>query len=170
MLALCAFEQGLETDPEHRATLISKASVLSERLGRDGDALAVMDHLVGLYPEYAEGISSRGVLRARLGKRKKALEDARRALELTRDAFVVYQVGDIYALTSRQERDNADQALLLLHEALRKGFGARELPTDPDLKPLHSHPEFRRLLDLAEHLRKAPHVQSRPQDSGNNPR
>src|SRR5438105_6244154 len=62
MLALSAFEQGLAKDPEHLATLISKASVLSERFGRDRDALVVQDRLVQFYPEDPIALSERGVV------------------------------------------------------------------------------------------------------------
>ncbi|MBI1914432.1 MAG: tetratricopeptide repeat protein, partial [Planctomycetes bacterium] len=167
LLALSAFEQGLKQDPDHPATLISKASVLSERFGRNRDALAVQDRLVQLYPEYPIGLSGRGVLHARLGNRAAALEDAESALELTHDRFVVYQAGNIYALTSRQEPTDARRAFVLLHEALGRGFGASLLPTDPDLEPLHHLPEFQRLRALAARKANPPRPPTSP--GGNRP-
>src|SRR5262249_15172021 len=112
MLALIAFEHGLAVDPEHLETLISKAFVLGRGVGRPREACAVMDRLVQLYPEYAIGLSGRGVLHARLGNRAAALADARRALQFSNSPYVVYQVGDIYALTSRQEPADADHAFV----------------------------------------------------------
>ncbi len=154
--ALAAFEQGLADDPDHLPTLKSKSSVLAERFGSHREALAVQDTIVRLYPDHAEGVVARAVLHARLGDRDAALGDARKALLLSREAMIVYQAGDAYALTSRQRPEDAGQALTYLHEALRNGFGADVLDHDPDLRPLHGLPEFRDLQELAARLRKAP--------------
>jgi hypothetical protein len=62
-------------------------------------------------------------------------------------------VGSIYALTSRQHPADAAVAVELLREGLLNGFGADVLAKDPDLRPLHGHPGFQKLLELAEQLR-----------------
>jgi tetratricopeptide (TPR) repeat protein len=83
--ALAAFDAGLALDPDDRATLISKASVLAERLGRQRAAAAVLDHMIELYPNDYEAYSSRGVVRARLGDRAGAHSDATAALDRSRE-------------------------------------------------------------------------------------
>jgi tetratricopeptide (TPR) repeat protein len=152
--ALAAFDAGLALDPDDRATLISKASVLAERLGRQRAAAAVLDHMIALYPNDFEAYSSRGVVRARLGDRAGALADATAALDRSRDPFIAYQVGDVYALTSRHEPADADDALYLLREAIKRGYGADLLADDPDLIPLHHLPGFQRLRDAVQRPRQ----------------
>ena len=156
--ALLAFESGLSLAPDDLSCLRNKAHVLADRLDRQREALAVQDRIVRLFPEFAEGLAGRAVLEARLGNRAAAHRDAREALlhSPDRHPFLVYQAGDVYALTSRQVADDALLALPLLHEALRRGFGDRHLASDPDLRPLHHLPEFGRLRELAFHLSRPP--------------
>src|SRR5207253_2836642 len=104
--------------------------------------------------EYAH--FNRGILLARLGRRKDALNDAQKALERSNKPGMLYRVACIYAQTSRQVPADADQALSLLHRALRGEFGIAELPGDADLKPLHPLPEFARLREMARNLALTP--------------
>ena len=85
----------------------------------------------------------------RLGHRAEALADAKESLLRDTSASNLYQVAGIYALTSRQEPDDRHEAFRLLASALRKGFGFDLLESDPDLNPVRSEPEFRRLVDAS---------------------
>src|SRR5262249_7521953 len=78
--ALADFEAALELTPRSRDGLRNKAYVLSERLGRNEEAVAVLGRLVRLDPDFVRGRGDRGVLLARLGRRKEALADARGCL------------------------------------------------------------------------------------------
>ena len=50
--ALADFEAALALDPRCRPALQNKAAVLSDRLGRTGEAIEVLDRAVSLYPDY----------------------------------------------------------------------------------------------------------------------
>jgi Flp pilus assembly protein TadD len=151
--ALADFEAALVLNPRSLDGLRNKAHVLSERLGRTGEAVAVLDRLVRLYPDFVRGRGDRGVLLARLGRRREALVDARGCLERSDQPLTHYQVAGIYALTSRRDAGDRREALRHLSVALRQGVGADLLNTDHDLDPLRDDPEFRRLAGGLPRLR-----------------
>jgi tetratricopeptide (TPR) repeat protein len=151
--ALADFEAALAQNPRSRDGLRNKAYVLAEKLGRKEEAVAVLDRLVQLYPDFVRGRGDRGVLQARLGRRPQALADARGCLERSNQPFTHYQVAGIYALTSRQDAGDRVAALRHLSIALRRGEGADLLDSDHDLDPLRNDPEFRRLAAGLPRLR-----------------
>jgi tetratricopeptide (TPR) repeat protein len=151
--ALADFEQALRLNPRSLSGLQNKAHVLAEKLGRNREALDVLDRAVELYPDSAPLRGGRGVLLARFGRRDAALRDGEEALLRDPGAARVYQVACIYALTSANHSDDRLRAFQLLSSALRKGYGLDLLDTDHDLDALRSQPEFRRLTDAARALR-----------------
>jgi serine/threonine protein kinase/Flp pilus assembly protein TadD len=152
--ALADFRRAVQVNPRSLAGLHNQAHVLSEYLGRTGDALKVLDRVLELYPDLVPAYGGRGVLRARLGERAGALADARAALQRDSGSETLYQVACIYALTSRQETKDRPEALRLLTQALQPGYGLDLLETDSDLEPLRTDPQFRELLKAARTLRK----------------
>jgi tetratricopeptide (TPR) repeat protein len=154
--ALADFDEALKLDAAYADALEAKAHVLSERLGRTEDAVAVLDKAVEQNPEYVLARAGRGVLLARLGKREAAHQDAEAALRLDGKPLVQYQAACIYALTSRANADDRPEAYRLLSAALRGGFGFDLLDRDDDLKPIREQPPFRRLVEAARALQAAP--------------
>src|SRR5262249_32589298 len=77
-----------------------------------------------------------------------------------------YQVGCIYALTSKTHPEDKPEAFRLLFASLRTGFGLDMVDTDTDLDPLRSDPEFKRLVGSA----RAFHAPSKRADSVGRPR
>jgi tetratricopeptide (TPR) repeat protein len=150
--ALADLDEALELNPNSRTALEDKAHVLSERLGRVEEAVEFLDRAIALYPDHVLAQAGRGVLLARLGRRDAALRDAEAALRLDPRPLILYQVAGIYALTSRQNGDDRQEAFRLLAAALRQGFGFDLLASDPDLAPIRSLPEFRRLVEAAKAL------------------
>jgi tetratricopeptide (TPR) repeat protein len=136
------YEQALAINPRSLDGLQNKAALLSDKFGDDVAALAVLEQTVKYYPESALARGGRGVLLARAGKRAPAIEDAQACLLLDSGAHTQYQVGCIYALTSKQVPDDRLQALPLLSAALRAGFGLEFVDQDTDLDPLRKLPEF----------------------------
>ena len=116
-----------------------------------------------------KAVGPRGVYHARLGRRDAALADARSALALgsqalaTQDqAFTIYQVAGIYALTSRQQPEDRREALRLLALALRKdGSWLRAIPADHDLDAIRDRPEFIELIRAMTVIDRAT-TQTRP--------
>jgi serine/threonine protein kinase/tetratricopeptide (TPR) repeat protein len=151
--ALADFDAALKLNPRCREALQDRAHALSERLGRTQDAIESLDRLLARYPDDVPALAGRGVLRARLGQRAPALDDAAAALRLDTQPAIQYQVAGIYALTSRQEKGDRLEAIRLLTAALRSGYGFDLLASDPDLAPIRSSPEFRRFIESARLLR-----------------
>lgn len=172
--AIADFDGALRQNPESRQALQNKASVLSERLGRPDEAVAVLDRLIELHPEYVPARAGRGVLLARLGRREAALADAAVALALSQEPFNRYQVAGIFALTSRTHPDDRPEALRLLASALRDKEGLALVSTDPDLEALRGDPGLNRILEAARALEEtaAPRASpsaTRPGPQANSP-
>lgn len=145
--ALADFDAALALDPRHRDALQDRASLLSETLGRPEEAVAVLDVAVREHPGSVEALGGRGVLLARLGRRDEAVRDARAAVAIDARPLALYQAACVFALTSKREPADRDEALQLLARAARDDpTWLRVAPTDPDLAPLHDRPEFRELL------------------------
>ncbi len=151
--ALADFDEALKLNPRSLVGLQNKAHVLG-RLGRNEEAVRVLDRAVELYPDFVHARSGRGVYLARLGQREAALKDAEISLDKDRQPLTTYQVAGIYALTSRTNRDDRREALRLLSSALLKDFGLLNLlETDKDLDPIRKDAEFAKLVDRARALR-----------------
>ncbi len=151
--ALADFDKALEINPNSVRALQSKASVLSEKLHREAEAVAILDRVVALDPDYLRARAGRGVLLARQGKREAAHADARAALKLSQQPSLLYQLAGIYSLTSRQHPEDRQEALRLLSTALTQGYGLDLLARDADLDPIRHLPEFQRLVEAARALR-----------------
>jgi serine/threonine protein kinase/Flp pilus assembly protein TadD len=148
--ALADFEEALKLNPGSLEALQNKAHVLSERLGRTAEAVRALDRAVACAPDYVPARAGRGVLLARLNRRRAALEDATQVLRRDSRPATLYQVACIYSLTSRHKTGDRQEAFRLLARALGGGYGADLLAVDPDLNPLRSLPEYLRLLDSAQ--------------------
>src|SRR5262249_55721605 len=138
--ALADFDRALQFNPRSLDGLQNKASVLGEQLGQPLEAVKVLDRTIELYPDFVPARAGRGVLLARLGRRKEALQDAGEALRRDHQPATVYQVAGIFALTSRQQPADQQEALFLLSAALRKGYGWDLIRIDTDLDPIRNHP------------------------------
>jgi tetratricopeptide (TPR) repeat protein len=150
--ALADVEQALALNPQFLEGLQNKAHVLAEFLHRTDEAVAVLDRLIELYPDYVPARAGRGVLLARLGKRAAAHADAEQSLFRDTQASTLYQVAGVYALTSREVATDRLRAFELLSAALRQGYGFDLIDTDPDLAPIRELPEFQRLVAAARTL------------------
>ena len=144
--ALADAEEALKLNPLSAAALQLKAHLLSEKLNRRAEAIAVLDRAVEFYPDYVPARAGRGVLLAREGRRNEAIRDAKDALLRNTDPPNLFQVGCIYALTSRTNPEDKTEAFRLLWSALQRGFGLQYIDTDRDLDPLRDDPEFKRLV------------------------
>jgi serine/threonine protein kinase/tetratricopeptide (TPR) repeat protein len=158
--ALANFEEALRINPRSPLALQNKAYVLGDKLGRNKEALDVMNKAVELDPESGQAYGGRGVLLARLGDREAAIRDAEKAIARDSSPLRLYQIACIYALTSSKQPEDRQPAMQHLSTAVRRGFGFPLLETDPDLAPLRDQPEFRRLVDAARALQAPPSKKS----------
>jgi len=147
--ALQDFDEALHCQPRSLAALQTEAHIWADRLQEPRKALQVLQELVKHYPVHAPAWSGRGIVRARLGDADGARHDAGQALSCGRQPAILYQVAGIYALTSEQRPEDRKEALRLLDDALRQGFGLASLDRDHDLDPIRDLPEFRRIIEEA---------------------
>jgi serine/threonine protein kinase/Flp pilus assembly protein TadD len=161
--ALADFEEALKLRPTSKEALQNKAAVLSDHLGKTREAVQVLNQVVELYPDFTAGRIGRGVLLARLGQRKEALADASVCLKQDgTNPIILYQVANIYALTSRQQGADSIGVYPYLAAALLNGFGTELIGTDKDFDPVKNDPAFRQLLDAVEILRDFNKRRSQP--------
>lgn len=145
--ALADFNAALEVAPRSLPALLNRASVYSERLGETERGIAALDQLLERYPGYNEAISSRAVLKARLGRCEAAVADALEALRRDGRPAIAYQVAGVYALLGRDSPDDRREALRLIERALASGYGLDLVERDPDLAPLRGDPEFEVMVE-----------------------
>ena len=150
--ALADVESALRIDSISADGLQLKAHILSERMHKPEEALAVINRSVEVYPDSATARAGRGVVLARQGKRAEALRDAEESLVRDSKAPNLYMIACIYALTSRQEQSDRPQALENLSSALRRGYGLDIVDSDTDLDPIRNLPEFKRIVAAAKEL------------------
>jgi tetratricopeptide (TPR) repeat protein len=151
--ALADVEEALKLNPLSVHGLQQKAHILGERLNRADDALEVLNKAVEWHPDHVPTIAGRGVALARAGKRDAALRDAKEALRRDTHPQNVYQVACIYALTAKTHPEDKREALRLLWDALRGGFGFQYVHNDTDLDALRKDQDFKDLVKDAEALR-----------------
>jgi serine/threonine-protein kinase len=140
---------------------------LVARLANDNDgaraafirARAEVEEILRAQPNYAEGLCALGVIDAALGKKKEAIQEGRRAVELcplTKDsltgAALIQYLAVIYAWTGEKQL-----ALRQLETLARipAGISSGELRVDPFWDPLRGDPRFEKIVaSLAPDARK----------------
>jgi tetratricopeptide (TPR) repeat protein len=143
----------------HRSlpALRNQAHVLSEHLHRTDDALAVLDRLIALYPDFAPARAERAVLLARLGRRAEAQKEACALRARKQEPILYYQLAGAYALTMKEHPEDRIEALALLRKAFQEGFrDVGYVEQDPDLANFRDDTEFAELMRAARALYLAP--------------
>jgi len=109
-------------------------------------ALAHLDRALEANPNLIDALQVRALVRARLGERA-ALDDVDRLME-SATPHRLYNGACAVAILSEKVQDPRllSHAIDLLTRALRAGFPAAEAKDDPDLKPLHDSPQFKKLF------------------------
>jgi serine/threonine protein kinase/Tfp pilus assembly protein PilF len=144
--ALAAFQLAIQNDPGSLDALRNSAHVWSEHLNEPERAIAALSQAIDLYPDCGPAVLGRGVLYARTSQRDASHADARTGLKLDAGAEANYQAACIFALTSRQENQDADEAIGRLFAAVHLGFDRNIARRDPDLAPIRMHPDFARIV------------------------
>ncbi len=150
--ALADNEEALKLNPTSIFGLQLKAHILAERLNRPAEAMVALDRAVELNPDYVPARAGRGVMLAREGKRDAALRDAKDALRRDTAAPNLYQVGCIYALTAKTHPADKREAIRLLWEGLKGGYGLDIVDTDTDLDRIRNDPDFQQMVKDAKIL------------------
>ncbi len=151
--ALADFQMAIIVAPHLRNSYQNSATVLSEYLKQPSQAIEALDQAIQCDPNYAMAWSSRGVLKARMGKAEESILDVRKALELDRAAIICYQAASAYALVRRDDSDE-QQAMNLLRETLTKDSAlAYLMPDDTDLVGIKDKKTLQQIIAAAKILR-----------------
>ena len=143
--ALADFNAAIALNPRALAAMQNKAHILG-KLGRTNETIQTLDQILAVYPDFVPARAGRGVMHARDGHWTAAKADAEEALRKDSRPSNVYQVAGIYALLATQSPAYKTEAIKLLTNALRAGFGHDLIETDQDLDPLRQTPEFAKVL------------------------
>lgn len=137
-------EQVLALNPRNARALYVMARLVQPDDRRH--ALEYVDQALDADPNLADALQLRALLRARLGQLS-AREDVDRLVQAP-TAAQLYNAACAMAILSETAAEPrfAERALSLLTRALDAGFPATRAAADPDLKPLHSRPEFQTLI------------------------
>jgi TolB-like protein/Flp pilus assembly protein TadD len=144
------FAQASVLDPADYQSLLQGGQCLrvlgrvEEERSVNEQATRVVERHIELNPEDARALYLGAIAYLRLGNRDRCLEWSRRALAIDpEETGTLYNVACIHSLLGESE-----QALNLLEQAVRHGFGHKEwLENDPDFVSLRDHPRFRSLLE-----------------------
>ena len=151
--ALTDFEAAERLAPRAIVPLQNQANVEGEAVGRPERAVAILDRLLKIHPDYVPGLCGRAVYLARAGRTEDALAEARRILALSDTPFTQYRVGCVYALAAAKNPALADDALRQIARALQYGEGHAYLEAAADLATLRGRPAFEPLLAYVKHLK-----------------
>ncbi len=155
--ALHDFQAALKLDPFSPAALQNTATILADYLNQTDEAIPYVTRLAESRPLEPEHLAWRGVLLARLGRRRQAIQDAETAWNMKPSAITTLQIACIYALTSKQRPADQAAAIRLVKRALaQRPLLANLAATDADFTPLRKNPAFRRLIEAAEMLDSPP--------------
>jgi tetratricopeptide (TPR) repeat protein len=152
-LALADFRQTMLLDPGNRAAAQNMMHVLSDRLDRNDEALALAQDVLAKNPFDARALLTRAVLSARRGDAPGAAADVAAALEIDDSPLASLQAAGALAQLSEDD-EYRRQALKLLAKALgAKPALAAFAAADPDLAPLRSGEEFQQIINAANVIR-----------------
>lgn len=144
--ALRDFSTALRISPRNVAAQLNTAHVQAEILNDNEAAIATLTRLIAAECGGTSAIASRGILQARFGAHREAIEDAVDASKRSPTPLEMLQIAGIYAICSN-ETDSSEIALQWLARSLAGDPGLRRLAAaDPDLTNLRGRAEFRALV------------------------
>ncbi len=142
--------------PNSIEVLQNLAHVYSEHLDEPEKAIASLDRLLEIKPEFELAIMGRAVLHARNGDSDAALHDIESVIDAKGKLLPssLYQAACVFALLLTHSDDDPDSvrfknnAFAYLSAALQKGYGAEFFETDQDLAPLKDDVRFQNAVSL----------------------
>ncbi len=137
-------QEAMRIDPNSVVALQNLAHVESEHLQNADAAMQALDQILKLYPENQAALAGRSVLLARAGQVEDCVRDldALSKLEQRLLPSTMYQMGCAHALISTKHSPSLQASVRLLAQALRRGYGADVMASDPDLDLLRGDTDF----------------------------
>ena len=155
-MALEDFREAERLNPRSLPALQNQAYLLTEKLGRANEAIAVLSRVLAQRPNYTPSLVDRGLQHARQGHADQALVDVRKAVELDGRPIILYMAAAALARLSSIEPSHGKEAITLLVTALRAGqYGPAEIEADRDFDGIREWPEFRAVIEAARVLKSA---------------
>jgi serine/threonine protein kinase/Flp pilus assembly protein TadD len=150
--ALADFRLALRLDPTCREAAQNAAHVLSEHLAQPRQAIEALDGLLQHWPQDRDALLGRAVLHARQGDAPASLRDVATACEGVGELSGqhLFQVGCVHALLTDRRAESRAEAIRWLERALKAGFGAELLPSDPDLAKVQGDAAFKQLVERSK--------------------
>lgn len=149
----------LQLEADSILVLQNLAHVESEHLHNTQAAMTALDQILELSPENELARAGRSVLLARQNRLDECLHDlevlSQREQKLV--PSILYQMGCAYALISPKRSESTQQAMRFLALAIRGGYGADVIASDPDLDPVREQAEFAALSTVAELTKSTKH-------------
>jgi eukaryotic-like serine/threonine-protein kinase len=148
-------QAALRIDPKSLAALQNLAYVESEHHHDTEAAMLALDRILEYSPENEAARAGRSVLFARLERIEECRQDLSLLSKRKQKLFpsTLYQMGCAHALISTQIAESAEVAVRLLAQAIRRGYGADVIETDPDLDAVREHESFAALMTIAKFYR-----------------
>lgn len=151
--AIGMFQKAVQMDPNQEAAVANLADAYRQDQEWE-KAQATYDRAIELTyeqlevnPQDASALGDLALYYAKKGGRAKALQLVSRARTIdATDNSLMYEEAVVDTLAGHSQ-----EALQALERALSSGYSVGEARSDPDLKALHSLPEFELMLDKHEH-------------------
>jgi serine/threonine protein kinase/tetratricopeptide (TPR) repeat protein len=150
--AEAAFARVLRADPRNTRALYGMGMLAAERVRDSQEAVLFFSRAIDLDPAFVEARRGRANVLAHQGMAAWARQDIDWCVKVDPTGVTFYAGACVYALIAAKSRDQLqaqaaqDQALLLLGEALQRGYGRDLAPADADLDGIRNHPDFAGLL------------------------
>jgi tetratricopeptide (TPR) repeat protein len=153
--AQAAFAKVLQHDPRNVRALYGYAMLLTQPARDSAAALACLSLAIQADPTFVASRRARANVLAHRGEWDQACQDMEWCIAAEPTGINYYAAACVYALMAEKRSDVprsslAARALLLLQEALKRGYGQEKATKDTDLRSIWSMPEFRQLLDRAK--------------------
>ena len=149
-------QEALAIDPDSQLALQNLAHVESEHLHDLQAAMFALDKILEIDAENDGARAGRSVLLARQSLVDECLRDLNLLSEQEQRLLpsTLYLMGCAHALISRKNEESSEHATRYIALALRRGYGADVIASDPDLDTLRGQPSFFTLTKIAEFYRE----------------
>jgi tetratricopeptide (TPR) repeat protein len=145
------FLEVLEQEPDNARAMYGCGKLLEQQRCDSEEAAAWFSRAIQSRPTFVEALLARALVRAHQGRGDTALQDIALCVALDPKGQNLYEAARFYALLSANSNQSlaasrAQEALRLLGEAFKQGYGRKQAIEDSDLDGIRDHPKFRELL------------------------
>lgn len=169
--AIRDFEAALKFDPQSTPLMMAIGHLLSERLGKNAQALEYNDRVLEIQPKREAALVDRSVLLARMGRQQEARKAMEEALGMEPGGRTHFQAARTCAMSQLQQRSiiHLSKALAMGHNAIDEVTQENLLETSPDFDSLRKMPGFKAFRLIHETSLKERKGKTKPQDDVEKP-